>query len=390
MKKLHIFADENIPHSQTAFAEFGDVSLFNGRELKHADLQHADVLLVRSVTQVNAALLQDTPVQFVGSATIGFDHIDLDYLKQHKITFARAPGSNAVSAAEYVISSLLILARQQGFKLADKRVGIIGCGNVGSRVQQRLEALGVQCLPHDPPLQARQASTGDDHYVDRATVLTADIITLHVPLVHGGLHPTYELANQAFFEQFSDQGLFINTSRGDAVVESALKWKLNHAPDFNAILDVWANEPDIDTDLLQQVSLGSPHIAGYSLDGKLRGTEMIYRALCTHLQTTASWTAQQSLPPAAVLALHFSDSISDDQAIYQAVMSCYDSRDDDALLRQCVQDQSPHHFDQLRKQYRARREFSTLAIHLAKKRVKLHQQLTGLGFNCQFAPLSFN
>lgn len=378
---MQIFADENIPFSQAAFAQFGTVHTFNGRAVNQADLQSADVLLVRSVTQVNAALLADTPVQFVASATIGFDHIDLAYLANKAIPFARAPGSNAISAAEYVISALLILARQQGFNLADKTVGIVGCGNVGSRVQKRLQALGVQCLPHDPPLAAK---TGDNQFVDRDTLLSADIISLHVPLVTDGEHPTLGLADQTFFDNMSDTGIFINTSRGDVVIENALQQKMQTCPDFHTILDVWEQEPRINTDLLAKTDLGSPHIAGYSLDGKVRGTEMIYKALCQHLGIKPSWRAAEVLPKPAMQQIQFSAEIADSQALYLAVMSCYDVRDDDALLRQSIKIADPAaQFDFLRKNYRPRREFANLKIQLPATKAQLAQQLRGLEFQVE-------
>ncbi len=374
---MRIFADENIPFSQAAFSQFGEVQRFNGRQVTQSDLTHADVLLVRSVTQVNAELLENTPVQFVASATIGFDHIDLDYLASKNIPFARAPGSNAISAAEYVVSGLLILARQQGFNLKDKTVGIIGCGNVGSRVQKRLQALGVRCLPHDPPLAEK---TGDTQFVDRETLLSADIVTMHVPLVKTGAHPTLALADQPFFEQFSDSGIFINTSRGDVVVEAALKEKIQTCPDFHTILDVWEGEPAIDAELLKQTNLGSPHIAGYSLDGKIRGTEMIYTALCAHLNVEPTWSAAEVLPEPMVKDISFSAEIDDWQALYLAVMTCYDVRDDDALLRQS---NPAEQFDLLRKHYRARREFANLRVHVPAEKTALAQMLSGLDFQVE-------
>ncbi|MBL7002956.1 MAG: 4-phosphoerythronate dehydrogenase [Gammaproteobacteria bacterium] len=374
-----ILADENIPFSKEAFGHIGQVETFNGRALQNEDLKNANILLVRSITKVNESLLKDTPVQFVGSATIGFDHIDLNYLQKHNITFSRAPGCNAISAAEYVVSSLLILAKLKGFNLQDKTVGVIGCGNVGSRVIKRLEVLGVQCLPHDPPLQEE---TGDTKYVNRDTVLGADIISMHVPLITSGKHPTLHLANKAFFEKLSNNGIFINTSRGDVVVENELLYKLKTQPTFNAILDVWENEPNIDPELLTLASIASPHIAGYSLDGKVRGTEMIYHALCKDLNIAPQWKALDGLPKPGLLSMSFSENIDNADLLYQAVTSCYDSRDDDSLLRQTVIDKKQGlSFDGLRKNYRARREFSCLQINLANDKVEISQQLSQLGFN---------
>ena len=360
-----ILADENIPLVQDAFNDFGEVRTINGRNLTSADLNDTKILLVRSVTQVNAKLLADSPVDFVGTATIGFDHIDLDYLQQQKIGFANAPGSNATAAAEYVISTLLVLAEQKNFKLRDKTVGIIGCGNVGSRVLQKLTALEVQCIVHDPLIQ-------NDDYVDLNTVLTADIITLHVPLERDGNFPTYHLVNSEFLANLKDDAILINTSRGKIVDDTALLATSMARPNIAIVLDVWNNEPKINKLLLQQVFLATPHIAGYSLDGKIRGTEMLYAKICEYFQFNPTW--QPKISPAPLTKLEFSNTIDDDVAIHIAVMACYDIRRDDATLRQINAN-----FDSLRKNYPLRREFNQLTIQLDK--TTLAKRLQGLGFN---------
>jgi len=359
-----ILADENIPLVQTAFSSFGKVHTINGRNLNNADLTQVNILLVRSVTQVNAKLLANSPVNFVGTATIGFDHIDLDYLKQHNIGFANAPGSNATAAAEYVVSALLVLAERQDFKLREKTVGIIGCGNVGSRVLQKLTALGMQCLVHDP-LKAG--------YVDLDTVLTADIITLHIPLEKDGDYPTYHLVDNQFLAKLKKSAILINTSRGMVINEAALSRALLSRPDLTVVLDVWKNEPNINRLLLQQVALATPHIAGYSLDGKIRGAEMLYAQICDYLQYVPDW--QPQIPPPPVNQLTFSDTIDDDVAIHTAVMVCYDIRRDDSALRQMTTN-----FDSLRKNYPIRREFNQLTIQLPSEKSTLAERLRGLGF----------
>ncbi|MCK5876492.1 MAG: 4-phosphoerythronate dehydrogenase [Candidatus Marithrix sp.] len=366
-----ILADENIPLVQDAFSSFGKVNTINGRKITNADLTGVTTLLVRSVTQINAKLLANSSVNFVGTATIGFDHIDLDYLTENKIGFANAPGSNATAAAEYVISALLVLAEQKNFQLRDKTVGIIGCGNVGSRVLQKLQALGVQCLVHDPLLQ-------NPDYVDLNTILTADIITLHVPLEKTGDYPTYHLVNSKFLAKIKDNAILINTSRGMVVDESALSLTLLAHPNLTVVLDVWGNEPNINKLLLQQVALATPHIAGYSLDGKIRGTEMLYAEICEHYQQKSDW--QPELPPPPVKQLSFSNIIDDDVAVHIAVMAVYDIRRDDISLRQMSSK-----FDMLRKNYPPRREFNQLTIQLPPEKSTLAKRLQGLGFKCVLA-----
>lgn len=364
---MNIIADENIPLVYEAFAHFGNVTTFNGRHLCADQLNNADILLVRSVTPVNEQLLKKSKVKFVGSATIGFDHVDLTYLQAQGIGFARAPASNAVSAAEYVIAALLYLAQTQCFDLTQKTVGIIGCGNVGSRVLKRLEALGVKCLIHDPPLKLK-------HAVDIKEISTCDIITLHVPLVVDGEYPTFELINESFLNDLKDGTILINTSRGKVIDETAL---LTHADRLTLVLDVWRNEPHINQTLLAQTCLATPHIAGYSFDGKIRGTTMIYDACCEYFNIEKKW--RPTLPKPPVEKLVFSEQISTDKALHLAVQACYDIRADDANLRAIKNQAQPiTYFDQLRKNYPVRREFSTLQIESPS--FDLLKQLSGLGF----------
>jgi len=376
---MEIVADENIPFVSTVFASLGEVRTLIGRQINRADLGDAEVLLVRSVTQVDEKLLAGSAVRFVGTATIGLDHIDLDYLSKKNMAFASAQGSNATSAAEYVISALLIIAERQGFQLRDKTVGIIGCGNVGSRVLKKLKALGVECIIHDPPLQEK---TDNRDYVDLNTVLCADIITLHVPLTKGGRYPTEHLINADFLAKLQDEVVLVNTSRGAVVDERALLERLAARPTMTTILDVWKNEPNINQLLLQRATLGTPHIAGYSFDGKVRGTEMLYAAVCDYFQQTQQ--AQITLPAPPLRRLSFSHTIDDQVAIQTAVMACYDVRRDDAALRRTALEASAY-FDNLRKNYPMRREFSCVEIELPAEKSALAAQLRGLGFTVRFA-----
>jgi erythronate-4-phosphate dehydrogenase len=364
---MNIFADENIPLVCEAFAQFGNITTFSGRHISADQLIDADILLVRSVTTVNEQLLKKSKIKFVGSATIGFDHVDLNYLQNQGIGFARAPASNAISAAEYVIAALFSLAQMQSFDLTQKTVGIIGCGNVGSRVLKRLETLGVKCLINDPPLKLKQS-------VDLKEILKCDIITAHVPLILDGEYPTFELINETFLNELKDGTILINTSRGKVVDETAL---LKHVDRLNLILDVWRNEPNINQTLLEKTCLATPHIAGYSFDGKIRGTTMIYEACCEYFDVEKKWTANLPKPP--VEKLIFSDQISKEKALHLAVQACYDIRADDAKLRHIKnQIESNRYFDQLRKNYPIRREFSTLQIETQS--IDLIEQLSGLGF----------
>jgi erythronate-4-phosphate dehydrogenase len=377
---MKIVADENIPCVEQAFGTLGDVTLVSGRELHAGQVRDADVLLVRSVTRVGAELLDGSRVRFVGSATIGFDHIDLDYLKTHNIGFSTAPGSNAVSAAEYVVSALLALSERQQFVLADKTIGIVGYGNVGSRVHRKLEALGVACLVNDPPLQEQGRV---QHFVGLDEIPGTDIITLHVPLTHTGRHPTFHLVDETFMSRLRPHTILVNTARGAVVDNRALERLLEGRPDLSIVLDVWEGEPAIDSALLKKVALGTPHIAGYSLDGKMRGTEMVYRAVCEHFGLAGPWQAVDDLPAGQSLDLAATADTDPDACLRRAVFHAYDIRRDDRRLRELlnlIPAERPGYFDRLRKEYPVRREFSETTLRLGRRHAALRPVFGGLGF----------
>ena len=377
---MRIIADENIPCVAKAFASLGEVKLLPGRGMSAAQVRGADILLVRSVTRVDARLLAGSSVQFVGSATIGFDHVDREYLQQQGIGFSTAPGSNATSAAEYVVSALLALSAQQGFDPAGRTVGIIGCGNVGSRVRQKLVALGMDCLVNDPPLQAQG---GHEDFVDLDAVLQADVITVHVPYIRQGPWPTHHLVDAAFLARLRPGTVFINTARGAVTDNLALDRLLASRSDLSVVLDVWEGEPDISMSLLEKVRLGTPHIAGYSLDGKLRGTEMIYHAACAHFGQPIQWLAADDLPAGLSLDLRALQETPLLTQLQAAVFTCYDIRRDDASLRELLAlpaPERPGRFDRLRKEYPVRREFPQARITTGDPAGELASTLSGLGF----------
>ncbi|MDQ7017130.1 MAG: 4-phosphoerythronate dehydrogenase PdxB [Gammaproteobacteria bacterium] len=377
---MNIIADENIPFAQQAFSTLGEVTLLPGRNLSAADVADAELLLVRSVSRVTPSLLRGSKIRFVATATIGFDHIDLDYLQQHNIGFARAPGSNAISAAEYILSSLLVLAERQRFQLRDKTVAIIGCGNVGSRVLKRLQALGVTCLVNDPPRQ-QQEPNGD--FVSLKDALTADIITLHTPLSKEGDFPTHHLLNAERLAHIPSGTILINAARGAVVDNNALLKRMQQQNDLHLIWDCWEGEPQINTELLDYVQIGTPHIAGYSLDGKVRGTEMIYQAACQFLGVAPSWSAEDALPAPIVNGFTLTPSGDWQADLSATVLSAYDVRRDDAnmrLIKAQSHDQQRLFFDQLRKQYPERREFAQYQLQLPEAQGELADLLKALDF----------
>ena len=367
---MKIIADANIPYVEDAFSSLGQVSTCEGRHLVAAQVADADILLVRSVTKVNELLLGNSKVKYVGSATIGTDHIDTGFLEKRAIPFVSAPGSNATSAAEYVVTALLVTADRNGFDLKDKRVGIVGCGNVGSRVLQRLQALGVECIVNDPPRQARY---NDLSYVSFDDILGADIITAHIPLDMQGPNRTYHLFDRQFFAGLKPNAIFVNTSRGAVVDQSGLQHALNFRDDISLVLDVWENEPDIDSKLVERVGIATPHIAGYSLDGKIRGTEMIYASACQFFNRPKKWTVNYALLP--------------DPQIVDLTASINPIKDDNALreVMNMAQPDRAVHFDRLRKFYPPRREFAFHQVLLNKSQGSLADKLTALGFKVAFS-----
>jgi erythronate-4-phosphate dehydrogenase len=272
-----VVADENIPFVRETFGHVGEVRTLNGRAINPDAVRDADILLVRSVTRVDRGLVTDSRVRFVGSTTIGTDHIDQGYLRDRGIIFAHAPGSNAISVVEYVLASLLWTAVRKGESLRGKTMGIVGIGNIGSRLAARLSAFGMRVLKNDPPLAAAAEAEGRTHdFVSLETVLAeSDIVTLHVPLERKGPYATYHLVDDAALAWMKQDAWLINTCRGAVVDNLALRRTIEAGQLGATILDVWEGEPEPGPDLLRLTDVATPHIAGYSFDGKVLGTMMV-------------------------------------------------------------------------------------------------------------------
>jgi erythronate-4-phosphate dehydrogenase len=378
---MKIIADANIPFVADCFSSVGEVEVVSGREMTPWLVADADILLVRSITPVGVDLLAGSKVRFVATATIGFDHIDTDYLDRNKIGFASAPGSNANSAAEYVIAGLLEVAQKYGIDLESKSIGIIGVGNVGSRVAKKCAALGMKTFLNDPPLQRQ---TGDKKYLLLKELFDCDFITLHTPLTFEGQDKTYHLADEVFFESLKQGCVFINSSRGGVVDSSALEAAVKSERLKAVVLDVWENEPNIDAELLKMVDIGTPHIAGYSLDGKIAGMIMIYNSVCEYFGLQPEFTIKDFLPEPAVHELRInSDNESEQEAILSAVRQIYSIGEDDKKLRQISDkptDKIGEYFDSLRKNYPVRREFQNTTVVVEDGSSDLAQKLKGIGF----------
>ena len=378
---MKIIADENIPFVKDCLSSIGDVCLCKGRQISPEVVKDADILLVRSITPVNAGLLDNSSVRFVGTATIGIEHIDTDYLAGRNIGFASAPGSNANSVAEYVISALLWLGKKNKFQLADKSIGIIGAGNVGSRLAKKCSALGMEVLLNDPPLQRQ---TGDPKYLPLDELFGCDFITLHTPLTFDGIDKTFHLADTNFFNSLKAGCFFINTSRGAVADTAAIKTAISSGRLGGFALDVWENEPDIDNELLKKVDISTPHIAGYSFDGKVAGMIMISKSACKYFDLKAEYTAEDFLPAPDVAEIKINPGIDDEHNIlHHTVQQIYNINRDDFNTREILmvdRQSRGQFFDDLRKNYPVRREFRNTKIILEKSDDSLKNKLAGIGF----------
>ena len=384
---MKIVADQNIPFVEKCFSSIGRVELYPGRQIKPELLREADILLVRSITKVNEALLAGSRIKFVGTATIGMDHIDRTYLDRVGIRFRSAPGSNAASVAEYVVAALLALGKKYKFTLEGKSIGIVGVGNVGSRVTKRCEALGMQVVLNDPPLQRK---TGDAKYRSLDEALACDFVTVHTPLTKEGPDATYHLANGAFFAKMEPGAFFMNTARGGIMDTAALKQAMSSGRLGGVVLDVWEGEPDVDPELLIKVDLSTPHIAGYSFDGKVRGMVMLYDEVCGFFDLDKQYQEKDFLPqplvPEIKLSLEEIQNTPHERLIHDLVQQVYTINRDDFNMREILlveTDKRAAFFDDLRKQYPVRREFAHTKIVLPAGQDKLKLKLEGIGFQTE-------
>lgn len=380
---MQIVADENIPLLDAFFAGVGSLRRLPGRQISRTDLQQAEVLLVRSVTRVDRALLEGTAVRFVGTCTIGTDHLDLDWLASAGIQVVSAPGCNARGVVEYVLSCLLTLGERTATDWCSRRVGIVGVGEVGGRLYATLQGLGVECLLCDP----LRAERGESGFVTLDQLIAeADVLSLHVPLTRSGTHATRHLLDTARLSALRPCAWLINSSRGPVIDNAALLSCLQQRPDLQVVLDVWAHEPEVDPQLAARCALATPHIAGYSLDGKLRGSEMIYRALCQYLQQPAPLSLAQLAPDSGHTRLQVADSSEADWLLTRALRWVYDVRDDDARMRAMLSQatdtaQRRAGFDRLRKDYPLRRECAALDFQ-GELPPAAQQLLQAAGFSC--------
>jgi erythronate-4-phosphate dehydrogenase len=373
-----IALDRAIPYWREAFADLGEIRPFSGRDLKPEDIRNADALIVRTVTPVNASLLEGSSIRFVAAASAGIDHIDQEYLRTSGIYFGYAAGSNANAVSEYIVTALHVIASRKKRELKRTSIAVIGVGHVGSRVAKKADALGMKVLLCDPPLRDL---TGDSQFQPFEDILGADILSFHVPLAMDGLYPTRHLLDRKILNRLSPKQFVINSSRGPVVDNQELKSALLEGRIEGAVLDVWEEEPQVDYSLLELADLGTPHIAGTSLDGKIKATEMIREELHRFLGQSSQGNMDHLYSDPK--RIHPEPGLSGQDAMLSTLLQAYDIRKDDADLRRLGSLPAEHRaqsFEQLRSSHLLRPEFPHFIIDLDEQQKNLIEQLAGLGF----------
>jgi erythronate-4-phosphate dehydrogenase len=364
---VRIIADENMALVREFFGDLGELVCYSGRQLSSHQVKDADILLVRSVTQVNAQLLAKSRVRFVGSATIGADHLDKEWLAAQHIVTTTAPACNARSVVEYVITALVTVTQDININLSNQVLGVVGLGNVGYLLATVAQSLGMKVLGCDPFVtRADIQQCGFEELI-----ATADIVSFHTPLTHEGAHPTYHLLNELTLPLLKPDSILLNTGRGAVIDNVALLRFINHHPNYFAaiILDVWEGEPLINATLMSLVTIATPHIAGYSVEGRTRGTEQVYQALCHFLEVLPTHQLSDFLPDITSV---ISVNTNHDDAwamLHQVLQVAYPIMQDDALFRQTMTLADAERalaFDHYRRHYWPRRQFASHSVDVSK------------------------
>ncbi len=372
---MNIFCEDTLLYAEPFLSDLGQLHFFSGATVTPSDIQTADALLVRSTTNVDEALLsQCQQLKFVGTGTAGTNHIDKAYLAERGIEPVHAGGCNAVAVVEYVLASIFALAAKRGGDLFQQKVGIVGVGHIGSLLDKRLTQMGIDTVLCDPPLQDK----GDPRsFTSLEAVLDCDWITLHVPLVTSGPYVTTNMFSEEVLAQLRDNQVLINACRGEVVDNEALLKLKKAGKQFGLVMDVWANEPHILFDLVPYTDIATAHIAGHTLEGKGRGTEMLYQQLCQQFDLPLQHRLENFLPEIKNNQLSLVDSGARMPMLHNLVASVYDVESDSQHFRGIVQ--SAQEFQAYRKKYAVRREFSSYSV---KGGADSHASiLAGLGFS---------
>lgn len=369
---MKIICDNKIPYIKSALEKF-DVRYIPGKDINRDTVKNADALIVRTRTKCNAALLENSDVKFIASATIGYDHIDTDFCKNAGIYWTNAPGCNSSSVQQYIASAILSLAVENNLKINDLTLGIIGVGNVGKKIAKFADAIGLKIILNDPPRERQEES---DIFSQLDTLLSeSDIVTCHVPLNMTGVDKTYHLADSDFFSKMKNAAVLINSSRGEIHDTEDLKKALKEKIIDDAVIDVWENEPNIDLDLMNSAKFATPHIAGYSADGKANGTMMSLRALSRFFKLGMDSWKPSGIPEPTEKNISIPNGLDKENFLRYLLNSSYDLSKDNSMLRK-----NPSSFEKIRGNYPLRREFPAYNVILNNEYLKYQNILKKLGF----------
>lgn len=374
---IKVVADDKIPFLSGLLEPKARVVYLPGNQINSESLADADALITRTRTTCDEKLLKGTKVKFIATATIGYDHINTDWCNQNGIVWTNAPGCNSGSVMQYLASLLVFLSKKFNFQFEDKTLGVIGVGNVGSKVVRMAEALGMRVVLNDPPFVRKNGTCG---YISLDGLFReADIITIHTPLNYEGVDKTYRLFDYATLKKLMKGSILINTARGEIIENSALVKVLDENHILAAALDVWENEPDIDNGLLNMVSIATPHIAGYSADGKLNGTLMSVKAINNYFRLGIKMPSATSLPVTGNMEIDIDcKDLPNQEILSQVIEATYRIQDDDSLLRN-----NPNDFEYFRGNYRIRREFQAYKVNLLNANPDITWRLKRLGFHLE-------
>jgi erythronate-4-phosphate dehydrogenase len=378
---MKIVADVDLPFLDSMFGARAELVRLKGSAITSAAVKDADAVIVRSVTKVDERLLAGSSVSFVGTATIGVDHVDTAWLASRGIGFASAPGCNANAVSEYVTAALLELAARFGFRLSGAVIGVVGVGNVGSRVASKAAALGMRVLLNDPPL-ARAGGPG--RFLPLDDLMECDVVTLHVPLTKSGPDATHHFFDAGRIGMMKPGAILINSARGAVVDTAALPGALAGGRLRAAVADVWEGEPSVDPGLLSRVAIATAHIAGYSADGKAAASVMMHDALCAHFGLEDDWRLGDRLPPPDEPLIDPGGRTADpEEVLREVVRRAYPIMRDDAAMRKLVSlapPERPGYFIGLRNDYPFRREFHAVTVRGTGGPGFPSRELAGLGF----------
>ncbi|MEI6753868.1 MAG: 4-phosphoerythronate dehydrogenase PdxB [Paludibacter sp.] len=371
---MKLIIDNKIPYIRGAFEGVAEVVYLPGSKTTPEIVIDADAIVTRTRTICNEKLLAGSSVKFIATATIGYDHIDTDYCEANGIQWTNAPGCNSKSVEQYIASTIMVLAERKGWNLSEKTIGVVGVGNVGSKVARICEIFGMKVLRNDPP---RERVEGSEQFVSIQQVMEeADIISLHVPLNMKGEDATFHLGNESFLSALKKKPVLINSCRGEVIETKAVKNALESGKLSGFVCDCWENEPDIDLELLALTDIATPHIAGYSKDGKATGTLMSVQAISKYFGLgLESWQPTGVEEPNEPVFELDGAGLTEQQILSKAILHTYDIRNDDRDFRNNVAQ-----FEQLRGDYPTRREFPAFMVMAKNMDDRTIEKLKQLGF----------